>query len=155
MLRERIEAEMKDALRAKDTVRLNTLRMLKSAVGYHLLEKGGQDNPATDADVIAVVQKQIKQRRDSIESYEKGGRAELAEKEKAELAVLETYLPKQMSPDELAAVVKATIAEVGATSKAQMGAVMKALMPKVAGKADGKLVSQMVQQQLGSQEAGR
>lgn len=148
MLTERIEKEMKDALRARETVKLNTLRMLKSALGYYLLEKGGKDKPATDADVMAVVQKQVKQRRDSIESYEKGGRNDLADKEKTELAVLESYLPKQMPQEELLAIVKATIAEVGATSKAQMGAVMKALMPKVAGKADGKLVSQLVQQNL-------
>lgn len=149
MLIQRVESEMKDALRAKDAVRLNTLRMLKSAIGYYLIEKGGQDRPATDADVIAVAQKQIKQRRDSIDSFEKGGRTDLAAKEKTELAVLEGYLPKQMSQDELLALVKATIAEVGATSKAHMGAVMKALMPKVAGQADGKLVSQLVQQNLG------
>lgn len=148
MLTERIETEMKDAMRAKDMVKLNALRMLKSGVMYSLMEKGGKEKPATDAEVIAVVQKQVKQRRDSIESYEKGGRADLAGKEKAELAVLETFLPKQMSPDELLAIVKATIAEVGATSKAQMGAVMKALMPKLAGKADNKLVSQLVQQNL-------
>jgi uncharacterized protein YqeY len=148
MLKERIETEMKDALRAKDMVRLNALRMLKSAVMYYLMEKGGKDRPATDADVVAVVQKQVKQRRDSIESYEKGGRSDLAGKEKSELSVLESFLPKQMSQDELLVIVKATIAEVGATSKAQMGAVMKALMPKVAGKADGKLISQLVQQNL-------
>lgn len=148
MLGERIDSEMKDAMRAKDMVKLNTLRMVKSALMYYLMEKGGKDRPATDADVIAVVQKQVKQRRDSIESYEKGGRADLADKEKSELAVLESFLPKQMSPDEVLVIVKATIAELGATTKAQMGAVMKALMPKVAGKADGKLVSQLVQQNL-------
>lgn len=149
MLTERLETEMKDAMRAKDMVKLNALRMLKSALTYHLMEKGGRDKPATDADVVAVVQKQVKQRRDSIASYETGGRKDLADKEKAELAVLEAYLPKQMSEAELAAIIKSTIAEVGATSKAQMGAVMKALMPKVAGKADGKWVSQLVQQNLG------
>lgn len=150
MLYKQIEKDMKDALRARDSVRLNALRMLKSAVGYHLLEKGGKDKAPTDADVIAVVQKQVKQRRDSIESYEKGGRTDLAEKEKTELAVLEGYLPKQLSEEELTTLVKATIAEVGATSKAQMGVVMKALMPKVAGKADGKLISQLVQKSLAS-----
>ena len=148
MLATRIEAEMKEAMRAKDMIRLNALRMLKSAIGYYLLEKGGKDQPATDADVIAVVQKQIKQRRDSIESYEKGGRTDLAEKEKQELAVLGAYLPKQMSEEELLVLVKAAISEVGATSKAQMGAVIKAVMPKVAGRAEGRVVSQLVQQNL-------
>jgi hypothetical protein len=148
MLAERIETEMKDALRSKDTVRLNTLRMLKSAIVYHLLERGGKEQPATDADVIAVVQKQVKQRRDSIESYDKGGRADLAAKEKAELAILEAYLPKQLTPEELLALVQSTIAEVGAVSKVQTGAVMKALMPKVAGRAGGKQVNQLVLQNL-------
>jgi uncharacterized protein YqeY len=148
MLFQRIETEMKTALRAKDHIKLDALRLLKSAVNYYLLEKGVKEGPASDADVVTVVQKQIKQRRDSIESYEKAGRTDLAQKEKIELAVLETYLPQQLSQDELLALVKASIAEVGATSKAQMGTVMKILMPKVAGKADGKLVSQMVQQNL-------
>ena len=92
--------------------------------------------------------KQVKQRQDSIESFEKGGRAELAEKEKSELAILNQYLPAAMSPDELSRIVRETITEVGATSKAQMGAVMKALGPKVAGRADGKTLSQEVQRQL-------
>lgn len=148
MLTERLETEMKDALRAKDMVKLNALRMLKSAITYHLMEKGGKDKPAADADVVAVVQKQVKQRRDSIASYEQGGRPDLADKEKAELAVLEAYLPKPMTEAELAAIIKSTIAEVGATSKAQMGNVMKALMPKLAGRADGKRVNQLVQQSL-------
>ena len=148
MLATRIETEMKDAMRARDGVRLNALRMLKSAVGYYLLEKGGKDQPATDADVTAVVQKQIKQRRDSIESYEKGGRMELAEKEKQELAILASYLPQALTADELGALIETTIAELGATSKAQMGAVIKAVMAKAAGRAEGRMVSQLVQQKL-------
>jgi len=96
-----------------------------------------------------VIRKQVKQRQDSIESFEKGGRAELAEKEKNELAILNSYLPAAMSVEEIARLVKETIAEVGATSRAQMGAVMKALGPKVAGRADGKTLSQEVQRQLG------
>jgi hypothetical protein len=97
-----------------------------------------------------VILKQAKQRQDSIESFEKGGRAELAAKEKKELSILNTYLPKAMSADELSKIVGETIAEVGATSKAQMGAVMKALQAKVTGRADGKTLSQEVTRQLGS-----
>ena len=90
----------------------------------------------------------MKQRQDSIESFEKGGRPELAAKEKEELSILNAYLPQAMSADELAALIRETIAEVGATSKAQMGAVMKALQTRVAGRADGKTLSQEVQKQL-------
>jgi uncharacterized protein len=96
-----------------------------------------------------VIRKQAKQRQDSIESFEKGGRSELAAKENEELSILQSYLPQAMSSEELAKVVRETIAELGATSKAQMGPVMKALQAKVAGRADGKTLSQEVQKQLG------
>ena len=99
---------------------------------------------------MAVVRKQVKQRQDSIESFEKGGRNELAEKERAEIAVLNSYLPQAMSGEELKRIVAETIAETGATSRAQMGVVMKALQQKVAGRADGKTLSAEVQRQLGS-----
>ena len=146
---ERIDADLKDAMRAKDAMRLGVLRMLKSALKYGAIEKSGADAELGDADAVQVIRKQAKQRQDSIESFEKGGRAELAEKEKAELAILNSYLPQQLSAEELAKVVSEAIAEVGATSKAQMGAVMKALQAKVAGRADGKSLSQEVQKQLG------
>ena len=95
-----------------------------------------------------MIRKQVKQRQDSIESFEKGGRAELAAKEKEELSILQSYLPQAMSTDEISKVVQETITEVGASSKAQMGAVMKALQAKVAGRADGKTLSAEVQKQL-------
>ena len=145
---EQIDSDLKDAMRAKDATRLGVLRMLKSALKYGAIEKSGADSNLNDADAVQVIRKQAKQRLDSIESFEKGGRAELAEKEKAELAILNSYLPQQLSADELAKAVRETIAEVGATSKAQMGAVMKALQTKVAGRADGKALSQEVQKQL-------
>jgi uncharacterized protein len=122
--------------------------MLKSALKYGAIEKSGADAELNDADAAQVIRKQAKQRHDSIESFEKGGRPELAEKEKVELAILNSYLPKQMEPEELTKIVRETIAEVGATSKAQMGAVMKALPEKVAGRADGKALSQEVARQL-------
>jgi uncharacterized protein len=147
-LYQRIDSDLKDAMRAKDALRLGVLRMLKSALKYGAIEKSGADAELNDVDGAQVIRKQAKQRQDSIESFEKGGRPELAEKEKVELAILNSYLPKQMDPEELAKMVRETIAEVGATSKAQMGAVMKALQEKTAGRADGKTLSQEVQKQL-------
>ena len=146
-VQERIDSDLKDAMRAKDAGRLNVLRMLKSALKYAAIEKS--DAGLDDAAASQVIRKQVKQRQDSIESFEKGGRPELAAKEKEELEMLNAYLPKGMNADELTAMVRETIAEVGATSKAQMGAVMKALQTKVAGRADGKALSQEVSRQLG------
>jgi uncharacterized protein YqeY len=148
-LQERIDADLKDAMRAKDAGRLGVLRMLKSALKYAAIEKADESG-MDDAAASQVIRKQVKQRQDSIESFEKGGRPELAAKEKEELEMLNAYLPKGLSDDELAALVRDTIAEIGATSKAQMGAVMKALQAKVAGRADGKTLSAEVQRQLAS-----
>jgi uncharacterized protein len=147
-IQQKIDSDLKDAMRAKDAGKLNVLRMLKSAMKNAAIEKGGAAAELDDAEATQVIRKQVKQRQDSIESFEKGGRAELAAKEKEELAILSTYLPQQMSGDELAAAVRETIAEVGATSRAEMGAVMKALQTKLAGRADGKTLSQEVQRQL-------
>jgi uncharacterized protein YqeY len=147
-LTEQIDADLKDAMRARDADKLGVLRMLKSALKYAAIEKSGAEGLLDDAEATLVVRKQVKQRQDSIDSFEKGGRTELAEKEKAEIAILNQYLPAAMSPDELARLVRETVAEVGATSKAQMGLVMKTLGPKIAGRADGRTVSQEVQKQL-------
>ncbi len=149
-LPERIDSDLKDAMRAKDAAKLSVLRMLKSALKYSAIEKSGADAEMDDAAAVQVIRKQVKQRQDSIESFEKGGRPELATKEKEELAVLNSYLPQALAPEELAKLVKEAISEVGATTRAQMGAVMKALQEKVAGRADGKSLSQEVQRQLGS-----
>ena len=143
-----IDIDLQDAMRARNAARLGVLRMLKSALKYAAIEKSGADSELDDAEAAQVIRKQVKQRQDSIESFEKGGRAELAAKEKRELAILNSYLPAAMSQDELARLVRETILELGATSRAQMGAVMKALGPKVAGRADGKTLSQEVQRQL-------
>jgi uncharacterized protein len=148
-LSERIDSDLKDAMRAKNATRLSVLRMVKAALKNAAIEKSGADAQLTDGEAVQVVRKQVKQRQDSIESFEKGGRAELAAREKEELSILQSYLPQAMDGDELARVVRETIAEVGATSKAQMGAVMKALQTKVAGRADGKTLSTEVQKQLG------
>lgn len=136
-------------MRAKDATRLGVLRMLKSALKYAEIEKAGADASMGDAEAVQVIRKQVKQRQDSIESFEKGGRPELAAKEKEELNVLQSYLPQQMSAEEVARAVRDTIAELKATTKAQMGAVMKALQSKVAGRVDGKTLSAEVQKQLG------
>ena len=142
ILGERLQQEIKTAMLARDAERLNTLRMLKSAVGYVQIEK--KTDTLSDGDFMAVVQREVKKRRDSAEQYTAGGRPELAAKENAEILVLETFLPKPLSPEELEALVRATIQELGATDKKQMGAVMKAVQAKVAGRADGKTISGMV-----------
>ena len=147
-LPQRVDLDLKEAMRAKEATKLGVLRMLKSALKYAAIAKSDAEAELNDAEAVQVIRKQAKQRQDSIESFEKGGRAELADKEKEELAILNAYLPQGMSPDELAKVVRETIAEVGATSKAQMGAIMKALQPKVGGRADGKTLSAEVQKQL-------
>ena len=147
-LQQRVDSDLKEAMRAKDVTKLGVLRMLKSALKYAAIAKSDAEAELSDAEAVQVIRKQAKQRQDSIESFEKGGRAELADKEKQELAILNTYLPQGMSPDELAKVVRETIAELGATSKAQMGAVMKALQAKVGGRADGKTLSVEVARRL-------
>ena len=147
-LQQRVDVDLKEAMRAKDASKLGVLRMLKSALKYAAIAKSGAEAELSDAETVQVIRKQAKQRQDSIESFEKGGRAELADKEKEELKILNTYLPQAIGPDELAKLVRETIAELGATSKAQMGAVMKALQTKADGRADGKTLSAEVQKQL-------
>ena len=141
-LQDRITQEIKAAMLAKDAARLSTLRLLKSALGYVQIEK--KQDVLPDAEIISVIQKEIKKRRDSIEQYQAAGRAEQAALETAEVAVLETFLPKPLTPEELEAMVRATITELGAASKKDMGPVIKAVQAKAAGRADGKTVSQLV-----------
>jgi hypothetical protein len=146
MLNEKLAADFKEAMRSKDSLRLSTLRMLKSATEYYKIEK--KQESLTDADITGIIKKQIKQRQDSIEGFEKGGRADLVEKEKAELAILKSYLPEELSQAQVEEIVKAVIAEVEATTKADMGKVMKAVQARTAGRADNRLVSQIVSAQL-------
>lgn len=140
-LHQNLSADIKTAMLAKDADRLGTLRLLKSALGYLAIEK--QTDLVTDIDFISVVQKEVKKRGDSIEQFEKGGRPELAAKEKTELTVLEAYLPKALSPEELETLVKACIQETGATTKKDMGQVIRAVQAKAAGRAEGKAISQL------------
>ena len=141
-LQARLSLELKSAMLSKDSDRLSTLRLLKSAIGYTQLER--QTDTLSDADFVAVVQKELKKRRDSIEQYEKGSRPELAAKEKNEIPILESFLPQPLSPAELEQLIKMTIQELAATSKKDMGPVIKAVQAKAAGRADGRTISAAV-----------
>ena len=147
-LSDQVTEDIKTAMRAKDTTALGTLRALKSAIKNSAIEKGGADAVLDDAEVTIVIRKQIKQRQDSINQFEQAGRAELAEKEKAEMEVLEKYLPAALTQDEIDQAVTEAIAETGASSRADMGKVMKVVQEKTGGRADGKTLSQAVQSKL-------
>lgn len=145
-LKERITSDMTAAMKSKEAARLSTLRMVKAAVQNREIEKGGE---LSDDELTKLLQSLVKQRRDSVEQYEKAGRAELAEKEQAEIAVIEEYLPQAASREEIERAVAEAVAETGASSMKEMGAVMKAALAKLAGKnADGKTVSEVVKQEL-------
>ncbi len=147
-LSQQLTDDMKTAMREKNSVALTTIRMLKAAVKNAAIEKGGADAELTDPEVMAVIRKEVKKRQDAIAQYEDAGRPELAEKEKEEIDVLQAYLPTPLSADELAKMVDEAIAEVGATSKKEMGQVMKVLQEKTEGRADGKALSQAVMAKL-------
>lgn len=145
-LKDKIISDLTEAMKAKDAARLSTLRMVKANLMNRQIEKGGE---LTDEEITKALQSLVKQRRDSIEQYSAAGRTELAEKEAAELAVIETYLPQAASPEEIDAAVSAAIAETGASSPKDMGVVMKAVLAKLAGKsADGRAVSEAVKSKL-------
>lgn len=148
MTKQGLKDELKQAMLARDTEKTSTLRMIISAIGYYEIEKGGAGYEATEEDVASVIQKQAKQRRDSIEQYKAGNRDDLAEKESKELQMLEAYLPEQMGEEEVRKLVDEAIAQTGASSPQDMGKVMGALMPKTKGKADGSLVSTIVREKL-------
>jgi uncharacterized protein YqeY len=144
-LRERLDEDLKAAMRQKDPLRLNTIRGLKSAVKYREIELM---KTLDDAGILGVIASEIKRRRDAMEQYQAGGRQDLVEKEEAESRILHGYLPQQLSQAELEAKVDEVIAQVGAKGPKDMGAVMKALLPEVQGRADGKVVSELVKQHL-------
>ena len=146
----RIDQDLKEAMKAREAERLGVLRMLKTALMNAAIEQGGVTTRLDDTAAAAIVRKELKKRQDSIESFTKGGRPELAAKEESEAAILAKYLPQALSADELAALVKECVAEAGATSKAQMGAVMKLAVAKAAGRADGKALSAAVNAALQS-----
>src|SRR6185503_15520307 len=146
-LTDKVNGEVAAAMKAKDQVRLSALRMLKAAIMNKGVEK---KRDLEDAEVLQVVASLVKQRRDSVEQFAKAGRTDLVDKETAEIAILEHYLPPAVSAEEIEAAVDAAIAETGASSAKDMGKVMKAVMPKLAGKnADGKAVNEAVRRKLG------
>jgi uncharacterized protein YqeY len=144
-LTERLTADMKQAMKDKDKVRLSVIRMVRTAMKNLEIDAKRE---LSDEDVITIMNRELKQRRDSLQAFESGGRQDLVEDMKAEIQVLIAYLPEQLSEDEVRTIVKDVIASTGATGKADMGKVMSALMPKVKGRADGKLVNQVVSQEL-------
>ncbi len=145
-LQEQLTQDMKMAMKQKEQIRLTTIRQVRATIKNREIDLG---KTLDDQEVIQVISTLVKQHKDSIEQFAKGGRQELVEKEEAELAILEAYLPQQLSEDEITALVKEAIAAVNAASMKEMGNVMKYIMPKVQGRADGKLVNQVVKAQLG------
>uniref|UniRef100_UPI003F54F70A GatB/YqeY domain-containing protein n=1 Tax=Lactobacillus acidophilus TaxID=1579 RepID=UPI003F54F70A len=144
-LSDKIMADMKTAMKNHDKTALNTIRMIKSALMNEKIKLGHDLTPDEE---LTVLNREKKQREEAIEEFAKAKRSDLVEETKKELAVVEKYMPKQMSKDELEAAVKETIDEVGAKGKSDFGKVMKALMPKIKGRADGKAASQAVRDQL-------
>ncbi len=149
MTKSDLQSELKTAMLEKDQIRTSVLRMLISAIGYYETQKGGAGYTATDEDVMIVIQKEAKQRRDAIIEFEKAGRHELVEKEKRELLILQKYLPEQMNEGEIRDLVKDAITKTGAKNQSDMGKVMGVLMPNTKGKADGAIVSKIVREELG------
>ena len=145
-LRENIDSNLKEAMKSGAKDKVSTLRMLNAALKNKQIDKR---RPLTDEEVIETVRSLIKQRKDSIEQFAKGGRQDLVDKETAEVGVLEEYLPQQLSREEVDAKVRTVIAETGAQGPKDMGKVMKALIPVLGGRADGKLVSELVKNALG------
>ncbi|WML40607.1 GatB/YqeY domain-containing protein [Neobacillus sp. OS1-2] len=145
-LLERLNNDMKQAMKNKEKDKLSVIRMVKASLQNEAIKLGTKE---LSEDVeLTVLSREVKQRKDSLHEFDKAGRQDLVDKLHTELSIVELYLPKQLSEDELSDIVKETIAEVGATSKAEMGKVMAAIMPKVKGKADGSLVNKFVQQHL-------
>lgn len=141
-LLDQLNDDLKQAMKEKDKVRLSVIRMVKSAVKNREIELG---RALTDEDVVGVIQKEIKQRRDSLQAFQDAHRTDLIEQAEQEIAVLQSYLPAQLTDDEIAQLAKDVMARVGASGKADMGKVMRELMPEVRGRADGRRVQQIVE----------
>jgi uncharacterized protein YqeY len=145
MLKERLDAELKVAMKEKDQLKVSVVRMLKSAVKYREIElMKSLDDPGVEG----VVASEVKRRRDSAEQYRQGGRDDLAAKEEAEIGILQGYLPRQLAAEELEGIVDGAIARLGAAGPKDMGKVMKAVLSEVQGRAEGKAVSELVKQKL-------
>jgi len=148
MNKQKLQEELKQSMLARTELKTSVLRMLLSAINYYEIQKGGAGYEASEEDVLSVIQKEAKQRRDSIEQFKNAGRQELADKEQKELEMLEVYLPEQMGEEEIKKLVKEAISQTGATSMQDMGKVMGYLTPKTKGKADGSFVSRLVREAL-------
>jgi len=146
MLVDQINSDYIKAMKGRDTLKASTLSFLRAQIKNVAIEK--RTEVLEDADTIAVIKKQVKQRQDSIQQFEKGGRVELAEKEKSELAILKSYLPEELSQEQLKKIVDEVIQEVGAQGMKDMGSVMKGVLSKAAGSADGEMVSTLVKESL-------
>ena len=147
-IQEKIQVQIADAMRNKEQLRLSVLRMMKTAVTHKEIEKM---KPLDESEVIAVLNTLVKQRKDSVEQFRKGGREELAQKEEAEIKIIEDYLPAAATEDDIRAAIDGAVAEIGATSMKDMGKVMKAALARLAGKsADGARISQIVKEKLSS-----
>nr|WP_256370902.1 MULTISPECIES: GatB/YqeY domain-containing protein [Geobacillus] len=138
--------DMKQAMKNKEKEKLSVLRMLKAALQNEAIKLG--KSPLSEDEELTVLSRELKQRKDSLREFENAGRSDLVEKVKTEIDIVQSYMPKPLTEDELRELIEQTIKEVGASSKADMGKVMSAIMPKVKGKADGSLVNKLVQQQL-------
>lgn len=145
-LDEKIDLDLKESMKSRQAEKTGTLRMVKAALINLKVEKNKE--LLTDDEVLQVIQKQVKQRKESVESFEKAGRQELAQKEKNEICILEAYLPQQMTEAEVSAVVRSIIAKMGVNSKADMGRVMKEVMAVLRGKADGRMINEAVSKAL-------
>lgn len=148
MLKQRLQEELKQSMLAREELKTSVLRLLLSAINYYEIQKGGAGYEASDEDVLSVIQKEVKQRRESIEQFTKGGRQDLVDKETRELELLQNYLPEQISEEEIKKLVIEAITETNAKSVQDVGKVMSAVMGRVKGKADGSLVSQIVKDEL-------
>lgn len=148
MTKEELRENLKQSMLAKDTEKTNILRLILSALTYYEIEKGGAGYEATEDDILTVIQKQVKQRHDSIEQFQAANRQDLVDKEKKELDLLTQFLPAQMSEEEIKALIKETIRKTNASSIQDMGKVMGKLAPLIKGKADGSIVSKLVKQEL-------
>lgn len=151
-LKEQIQIDFKKAFKERNEIKLSVLKMLRSEIGNAEIAKRaklGKESPLNDEEIIGVLSREIKKRKDAIEMYEKGGREELAEKEKEELKILLPYLPEQLSEEEIRQLAQKAIEQTGASGEKEMGKVMGFLAPKIKGKADGALVSKVVKELLG------
>ncbi|MCX8069627.1 MAG: GatB/YqeY domain-containing protein [Thermodesulfovibrionales bacterium] len=137
----KIDADLKEALKNKQEIRLSTLRLIKASIKNKSIDK---QSPLNDEDIVSLLSSQIKQRKESIEQYTKAGRNDLADKEQQEIDIIKTYLPEELTPQEIDTIIQSAIKEVNASSPSDMGKVMKVVMPKTRGKADGKYVNERV-----------